>query len=242
MTPHGSSRSGTVDLPAITPNGDKWDITQRNKDQDMLAVVDYVGKVPVVSGFLYPQVNQMLFDDPKMKFTRHQSDVYSAIDGDGNAEFFHPSGAYIRVGESPDHVDLKSKNVDKSLDTDRNTGKRVNIRVATGGNTVVVTLTPDGEVSFKLEQDFKIEAQGNISMEAEGNISLKAGGTLTTESGGATTVKAPTITADGDTNVTGSFDVGGSTSVKAITSNGKDIGDTHKHLNSGGPSVGGVPV
>jgi hypothetical protein len=243
MTPNGSNRSGSVDLPHITPNGDKWDITQRNKDQDMIAVVDFVGKIPLVHGFVFPQISQMTFSDPKLKINRHQSDVYSAIDGDGNVEFYHPSGAYIRIGEAPDHVDLNSKNVDKSFATDRNTGKRVNIRVATGGNTVVFTMTPDGEVSFKLEQDFKIEAQGNFSLEAQGNISLKAGGTLSTESGGATTIKAPTITEDGNTTVTQNFNVDGSTTVKAITSNGKDISSTHKHLGVlSGPAQTGVPV
>ncbi len=251
MSPNASSRSGSVDLPDITPNGDKWDITQRNKDQDMIAVVDFVGKVPLVSGFLYPQINQMLFDDKKTKFTRHQSDVMSTIDGEGNMELFHPGGAYIRIGEAPDHVDLKDKNTDKSLNPDRNTGKRVNIRVATGGNTVVLTMTPDGEVSFRIDQDFIVEANGDISMKADGNVSIEAGGafsikagsTLDTESGGATTAKAPTITADGNTNVTGSFDVAGSTSVKAITSNSKDISNAHKHLGvTPGGGQTGVPV
>jgi hypothetical protein len=242
MTPNGSSRTGGVDLPTITPSGDKWDITKPNKDQDMRALVAYVGRVPVVAGFLYPQINQMLFKDPKMKFYRHQSDVMYAIDGDGNIELDHPSGTYIRIGETPDKVDLSSQNVDKSLKTDRNTGKQVNIRVATGGNTVVLTMTPDGEVSFTCDQDFKIEtkanidfkADGNVLIEAAGNMSLKAGGTINTESGGNTTLKAPTVQADA------AFDVTGDTSVKYITSNNKNISDTHTHDNvMAGPAITG---
>lgn len=191
ISPNGSSRSGTVDLPAVPARPSKWDITQVT-EQDVHAVVGFIGNMPVVTGFLYPQVSQMTFADPKLKMSRHQSDVYYAVDGNGNVELRHPSGAYIRMGETPDSVDLTSKNADKSLAIDRNTGRKVHLRVELSGNVAKLTMTPDGECTLELEKSFNlhagenvnIKADGNISIEADGNISLKAGGMLNTESGG----------------------------------------------------------
>lgn len=175
QTQNGSSRSGTVDLPAVPEKKNKWDITEQT-DQEMLALVDYVGRNPVVTGFLYPQINQMLFKDPKMKFGRHQSDVMNYIDGDGNMGILHPSGAFIQIGEKPEKPELASKNADASLAADRNTGKKVFLRVALAGNAVELTMTPDGTCTLKMEQDFDLQAKGNINMKAEGDVAIEAGG------------------------------------------------------------------
>lgn len=172
-----SSRSGTVDLPAVPEKKDKWDITKAT-DQEIYAVVDYIGRTPIVTGFLYPQINQMLFKDPKMRFSRHQSDVISYIDGDGNMGILHPGGAYIQIGESPDKPELAAKNADANLAADRNTGRKVHLRVALAGNSVELTMTPSGEVTLKLDSDFSMEAGGNIAMKAGGDVTIEAGGSF----------------------------------------------------------------
>lgn len=163
MTPSASSRTGSVDLPAVPEKKDKWDIT-REDGQDMHAVVDYVGRTPVVIGFLYPQINQMLFKDPKMRFDRHQSDVMRYTDGDGNFGIMHPSGAFIQVGESPEKPELAGKNADASLEPDRNTGKKVFLRVSLAGNVAELTMTPEGTCTLKLEKDFELEAKGHANI------------------------------------------------------------------------------
>lgn len=163
MTSSGSSRSGTVDMPAVPEKKNKWDITQET-GQDMHAIVDYVGRTPVVTGFLYPQINQMLFKDPKMRFSRHQSDVMTSIDGDGNISLQHPGGAFIQIGEKPEKPDFASKNADSSLKPDRNTGKKVYLRVALAGNVAELTMTPDGTCTLKLEKDFELEAKGHANI------------------------------------------------------------------------------
>ena len=123
MAPMGASaRTGSIDLPEVPEKKDKWDITKET-GQDMIAIVDYVGRTPVVTGFMYPQISQMTFKDPKMRFNRHQSDVMSYIDGDGNMGIIHPGGAFIQIGEKPEKPDLADKNADASLKADRNTGK-----------------------------------------------------------------------------------------------------------------------
>lgn len=192
QVPSGSSRSGTIDMPEVPEKKDKWDITQET-GQDMHAIVDYVGRVPTVTGFLYPQINQMLFKDPKMRFSRHQSDVMSYIDGDGNIGIMHPGGAFIQIGEKPEKPELASKNADASLKPDRNTGKKVYLRVELAGNVARLTMTPDGTCELLLEKDFDLKAKGDITMEAEGNISMKAGGTFSAESAGKASIKGSTV-------------------------------------------------
>ncbi|WP_288075268.1 hypothetical protein [Pseudomonas sp.] len=192
VTPNGSARTGTVDMPSVPERKDKWDITQ-NTGQDMKAMVAYVGRNPVVLGFLYPQINQMLFNDPKTRVSRHQSDVISTIDGDGNISLQHPGGAFIQIGEKPEKPDLANKNADASLKPDRNTGKKVYLRVELAGNVARLTMTPDGTCELLLEKDFDLKAKGDITMEAEGNISMKAGGTFSAESAGKASIKGSTV-------------------------------------------------
>ena len=205
MTPSGSTRTGTVDLPAVPQKKNKWDITERT-GQEMIAVVDYIGRQPVVSGFLYQQINQVLFKDPKMRFNRHQSDVMSSIDGDGNIQVVHPSGAYIRIGESPDLVDLSSKNADANLKIDRNTGRKVDIRVALAGNVVRLTMTKGGKVTLEMENDLDIQVGGKADITVEGETSVT--------SKGPAAVKAPSVNLDAAaTHCTGNLTVAGSLQV-----------------------------
>ncbi|MGL4457741.1 MAG: hypothetical protein ACRCUB_05015, partial [Plesiomonas shigelloides] len=175
QTPTGSTRTGTVDLPEVPEKKDKWDIT-KDDGQDMYALVDYVGRTPVVTGFLFPQINQMTLNSPRARLSRHQSDVMTYIDGDGNISVQHPGGAFIQIGEKPEKADLSGQNADGNLSSDRNTDKKVYLRVALAGNVAELTMTPEGTCTLKLEKDFDLRAKGNINMEADGNISMKAGG------------------------------------------------------------------
>ena len=218
-TLNGSTRTGTIDLPAVPEKKDKWDITQLT-GQDMKAIVGYVGRNPVVRGFLFPQVNQMLSKDPKMRIDRHQSDVMTTIDGDGNIQLTHPSGTYIRIGETPDKVDMAGKNADGSAAFDRNTGRKVNIRIGLAGGVLELTMTPTGGVLLKAAEGIDIEAGKPVN------------------------VKAPSIKLDAaDTHITGNLKVDGDTQLQGITSRDKDISSTHKHKDTmSGPGVSGEPV
>lgn len=165
LSPSASTRSGTIDLPVVdTPSEGKWGMSETGAD--MIAVVGYIDRTPVVTGFLFPQINQMLFEDPRLKLTRHQSDVYSSIDGDGNVQVVHPSGTYIRIGESADLDDLSGKDFDANFSVDRNTGRKVNVRIGMGGGTATFTIAPDGSVT--------VETQSTVDIVAEGKVSVKA--------------------------------------------------------------------
>lgn len=195
-----SSRTGKVDIPEVPEKKDKWDISAPT-GQDMFAAVGYFGRIPIVVGFLYPQINQMLMSDPKMRFSRHQSDVYSLIDGDGNMEVRHPSGAYVRIGETADSLDLAGKNADGGLKIDRNTDRKVFVRVELAGSVAKLTITPEGECTLALDKSFNLEAGENINMtaagdfvlNAEGKVAITSGGTTDIEAGGNASIKAPRI-------------------------------------------------
>lgn len=173
LTPSGSTRTGTVDLPSVPERANKWDISQRT-GQDQIAIVGYLGRNPVVVGFLFPQVNQVLSADPRVRYGRHQSDVEWMIDGDGNIQLSHPGGAYVRIGETPDKVPYS--NADGGAAADRNTGRQVNVRIGLAGNAVVLTMAPDGNVSLELDTDLTIQAGGNVAIGAGGNVDITAVG------------------------------------------------------------------
>jgi hypothetical protein len=206
-----------------------------------------------VTGFLYPQVSQMTSKDPKLRITRHQSDVITTVDGDGNIQLAHPSGLFLRIGAAPDKVDYAGKNADANLAVDRNTSSTPYVRLSMAGGKAVLTIAPDGAVSLTTETTVDVEAQGNVTVKTEADALVEAAGNAT--------VKAEHVTSDAPlTTVTGNLEVGGamtvagaatmsgnlsvsgSTDVQAITAGGKNIGGNHQHQNSGGSGTGGPPV
>lgn len=168
-----SERTGHIDLPSVPNKKSKWDITEKT-GQDMKAVIDYVGRTPIVTGFLFPQINQMLQSDGKMKYSRHQSDVQQYIDGDGNFQYSHPSGTFIRVAEDTDFNDMAGKNVDKNAAVDRNTDKPVNIHIELAGQKVVLTLGKDGNCSLSMQGRLDIQAEDVVSIKSSKEIKLNA--------------------------------------------------------------------
>lgn len=214
-TPNGSARTGLVDLPQVPLRDDKWDIT-RPTGQDMKALVAFTSGGPVVVGMLYPQVNQMLLKDGKARRYRHQSDVETLIDGDGNMQITHPSGTYIRIGESIEADTLDGKHADTSS-TDRNQAKQVNIHIGMAGGVLELTMSPTGAVSLRCNQGVSIEA------------------------GQDSTIKAPNLTLDANVTITQKLTVQGDTDVQAIKSRSKNISNTHVHIDTmSGPGTSGV--
>lgn len=205
LTMGASSRTGGIDLPEITGRADKWDISE-DSDNLVWAAVGYLSRQPVVTGFILPPANQVATRDKRTLYRRHQSDVQWSIDGDGNAQLLHPSGAYIRMGEAPDAAPVASA---QGATVDRNTGRKPNVRIGLADNAVTVTFTPDGHMLVKLE--------GNVELEAEGNALIKAA---------SATIDAPNTRCTGNLRVDGGVSVG----EDVVT----DIGVSHnKHPHTG---------
>lgn len=168
-----SARSGGVDMPEVPKKADKWDITKRD-GQDMEAYVGYMGAGnPVVVGFVYPQVSQMTFEDKKRRFNRHQSDVYTTVTGTGDVELYHPSGVYIRIAEDPKHENLEGKNFDKSLALDRNTDKKLYVRVYIP-DSGMFQMDPNGNALLRMMGKINIEADGAIRIDSKTSITMTA--------------------------------------------------------------------
>lgn len=186
-----SSRTGTVDQPAPTVGADKW-VPQDSNETDITAVVGWFGKQPIIMGFLYPQVSQMLFTDANRRISRHTSDVYSTIDGQGNSEFFHPSGAYIRFGASGAHEDLTGKDLDGKWQL--KAGAPVHIHIEQAGGAASIDLAPGGAIVVNTTATVEVTAAGAVSVTA----------------GGPATVTAPSAKIDAaTTHCTGALNVDG---------------------------------
>lgn len=218
VAPTGSARTGSVKLPEVRDRADKWDISSQD-GQAIIALVDYVGTVPVVTGFLYPQISQMTFDDPALEFDRHTSDVIRYTDGKGNSGLLHPSGAYITMGTSPDRRDFSGTNYDKNLAVDRNTDTKPYFRIGMAGNVIEVTFTPEGKVQLIAQENVEVHCKEAQVIASDGILldtplvhitqALHVDGAVTTNS---------TIKSDGD-QVAGSI---------------SQIGHVHGGVQSGG--------
>lgn len=145
------SHSGGGDFGHVgfgVPTNTGYDAKKSNK-RDVYCVVGWVTGTPVIFGFLYPQVSQMLFEDKERHIHRLPSDVYWSSDSDGNIEVYHPSGAFVRFGTSPEHEDLSGKDYDQIWSIERNTDKQVHIHVEQAGAVASIDIDPDGNTVIK---------------------------------------------------------------------------------------------
>lgn len=239
LTSSASGNSGTHDLPEPDRGGgDKWAIAEPT-DRDMIAVVGSVGRTAVVVGFLFPQISQMLFKDKNRRVMRHASDVYTSIDGQGNAEFHHPSGAYVRFGTSPAHEDLTGADSDGKWAISKNTGNQVHIHIEQAGGKASLDIAPDGAIVVNTKATVTVNSDGLVKVVAP-TVTLD---TPTTNCTGNLNVTGVTTTGGfvsngtaGGASITGNVAITGS----SLTHNGKSVGSTHTHtgVQPGGGSSG----
>lgn len=140
--------------------------SKKSKSREIIAVLSWVNGLPLVLGFIFPEVAQCLFKEKGRTVYRHPSDAYITIDSKGNAEFYHPSGAFIRMGESGAHEDLTGKDYDGKWSIKRNTGRKVNIHVEQGGGTASINIAPDGAISVKTVSTFTMESDAEATIKA----------------------------------------------------------------------------
>ena len=190
---------GRFDLPEPGDPGEPYGITET--DRDVYAAVGTLGgRLPVVVGFVPPEVCQLMFDEKNRRVDRHASDVYFTITDSGDSEFYHPSGTYLRIAESADHEDLTGKDFDKQWKIERNTARAPHVKlvVRSGGATkATVHITPAGAVT--------VESVGNASLKAP-QITLDTAKVVVTGAvEAAGDVKAGTVSLQGHvhTNVQG---------------------------------------
>lgn len=210
----GSSDTGVIDLPEIGLPVDesRWTLPiVAQASRYVRAIIDFIDGLPICMGFLLPQLTQMTFKRDNFRVHRHASDVYSTTNGNGDHEWYHPSGTYLRVGASPAHEDLTNQDVDQSWAIKQNkaTAPYVNLTVANAGSPVAtIQVDPSGNVT--------VTHNGNLTVNTKGNADVTVEGTTTVTSTGAADLKAPTVKIDSPaTTVTGSLTVQGPLSFEA---------------------------
>lgn len=157
LTASGSARTGSNKIPRVRDRGEnKWVISQQTS-QEIMATVDFIGNSPVVTGFLYPQISQMTFDEDGLEYDRTDSDVIRYTDAEGNTGLLHPSGAYITMGTKPDRRDFAGANFDKNLVIDRNTETKPYFRIGMAGNVVELTFDPEGNARLICQKEIYAE-------------------------------------------------------------------------------------
>lgn len=99
----------------------------------------------IIVGFLPPTKRQSMFADGRT-VSRHSSDIYTSTDQDGNFQWTHPSGAWVRVG-TPDKEDLTGQDVDRAFKIKRNTASAPTITV--GGPWGALTIGHEGAINLQ---------------------------------------------------------------------------------------------
>lgn len=230
MSPAASTNTGFNDLPKpdVTPTKE-FKTGGSSKTRDIIAVVSFFNGLPVVLGFLHPQVSQMMFSDEERMIYRHASDVYQTIDKSGNMELAHPSGAYIRMGEAPQHEDLTGKDFDAKWKISRNTGKKIHIHIEQAGGLASIDIAPNGAITINTSSTISVVASGPASVESRTSISLAA----------PTVTITATTTINGDTTINGAVTVNGAVSAAGdVTAGGiSGMGHTHSDAQSGNTGV-----
>lgn len=185
-----SEKTGTFNMPTVPEtDGDKWDVSEKKHDKYQIAIVDYVDDMPVVVGFLYPQISQMTFPDKDLFFFRHQSDTTVSIEADGSIQISHPGGTYLRIGDSPEPKEHEGTNADESLERTENVDLPTTVRIGVrdgGDHMVKLTMQPDGKVELLAGDDITVIGQKNVKVEAKEKASVKAwkGVNITAVTGG----------------------------------------------------------
>jgi phage gp45-like len=212
-----TDRSGRTDLHETgTPSdGDQWSVTALRDQQQIVAVIGYVGgRNPVCMGFLPQQVVQMTFDRLNFRVDRHPSDVYETLDNAGNYEWHHPSGSFIRIAEDPNHEDLTGQDVDGRWKLDRNAQRApwLSVHLKNAGTEVAkLTIDPSGNVVYDHNGNLDghtagaatINIDGNATVEVGGNLAATVSGSTSLNSTGNVDVTAPLSTVHGPLTVTG---------------------------------------
>ena len=194
MASSGASvNSGFVDLPD-TGKGDGEDAWTWDDDgKSMTAVVGFMRGQPLVIGFLYPQVNQMAFNEKNRMIYRHSSNAYVTMDKEGNIDVVHPSGSFIRIGEKTTEKKMGGADFDGKWEVKQGKPASIHIEVISGSDVLAqVTMKDTGEVLIDTRKGLnmvsdtfvKVLAEGDVNVEAKGNATVKAGGDVLSEAGG----------------------------------------------------------
>lgn len=173
-------------------------------ERALIACVAYYDGVPVVQGFLHGTDSELLFPDADRVMDRTPSDFYHTVDGKGNAEWYHPSGAFLRIATNPAHEDLTGRDYQGKFSVRRNRDKQVHIHVEQADGAASVDIAPGGRITITTKDGIVIDSTRAIRVKAGGvdldTPMLRVTGAITSGvgiSGNFTTTTGKVVTVDG---------------------------------------------
>lgn len=221
MSPQASSSSGRVGqaIPDGQTGADPFAVP-RVGERALIACVAYYDGVPVVQGFLPKEDSELLFADHDRVMERTPSDFYQTTDGKGNTEWYHPSGAYMRIGTSAAHEDLTGKDYQGKFKVRRNTNQQVYMHFAQAGGKAAITLSPDGQITLQTVKGFLLASEGLIEIKTDFGIKINSAKSIRIKAGGVD-LDTPMLRVTGSVTsgigITGSFTT---TTGKVVTVDG----------------------
>jgi hypothetical protein len=242
-----STTTGGTFHPQPSPAQSEADL-YTNKAEDVLAVVLCAPQGNVIVGFIDPSNSQVLFAEHDITVHRLPNDFYFLSHANGDTELYHPSGTYLRIAESPDHEDLTGKDYNGYWNIQRNTDKKVHLRlrvVANNEKQADITMSPTGNLDIYAKGNASLVTEGNLnasvkgaaSLTVEGPLSATVTGKISLNSKEGIDIKAPSVRLDTETcAIVGNLNVGKIIQAPDIrTLAGVGLGThTHSGVRSGG--------
>jgi len=217
-----SSRTGSTNLPLpsyknklmIDRQGDPLKEAEYD-ESDVFAIVGFLGGSltrPICLGFIYPDENEVLCgnnqvgnEDGTMFLWKHESNTYirvakSSKKGESpDLEISHPSGLFIKIGETAQLTEITNWDKDlrpfkyKNPDSDEvEPVPYVHLYHPSGTS---FTIDKEGSVTVYVEKDLVSTVKGNVTEEVDGDVDrvIKGNLTETIEGNVNRTVKVNTI-------------------------------------------------
>jgi hypothetical protein len=185
-----SSKTGKMELPI--PEYEIPLMDQRTphvncknpNESDVFAIVGFLDedlKKPIVFGFLFPEENEILCDTTQpgnsngsMFLWKHKSNVYTNISEGGDIEISHPSGVFIKIGNSIERTEIA--NYDRQIRPfiwknpvtgELSDAPYIHIEHPSGN---YYTIDPDGNVTEMIVGNVDRTIQGNLNETIQGNV------------------------------------------------------------------------
>lgn len=180
MCAFASSKAANIEPPDLDPSAQPGN-DPGGDSRYAVAIMGILRGAPVVLGFTRTAYSELLFADQRA-LHRYNSDVYRSVDADGNFEFFHPSGAFVRIGETPTHEDLTARDIAQRFKLTRNTDKQLYISIVNAnaaGQVSSFTMDPVGNVVVKGAATLTMQARA-LDLQADTAILLDAPQIVTT--------------------------------------------------------------
>jgi hypothetical protein len=188
---YASSRTGVANLPIPEYKNLSNNLLDKqlfllpceSNESDVFAIVAFLGNSifkAIVLGFLYPEHTELLCDklqdgnkDASQYLFKHASNVYTRISEKGDVEVSHPSGFFLKVGESVERTAINNYDVKvrpfkwKNPTTGELSAASYAYLAHPSGDTF--TIDPEGNIEENIVGNDYITIEGNLDISIKGN-------------------------------------------------------------------------